>query len=137
MTTAAPSTRGSMRSMRSPSSSWVKPISRPPDQNSATPYDASSALTTLTWISCMAGVLGGHLDEVQVVERQVRPLQLVGEQMGDAEDRPVLARRAEGLDGLVRATEHTGDELVDRRQLGALRADVRSAVPVDEVGDGH
>jgi hypothetical protein len=33
----------------------VNPISRSPDQNSATPNDASSALTMFTWMSCRAG----------------------------------------------------------------------------------
>jgi hypothetical protein len=37
----------------------VKPINRPPDQNSATPSDASSALTTLTWMSCRTGESDG------------------------------------------------------------------------------
>src|SRR5437763_5914845 len=68
----------------------------------------------------MAAVLHDGLDEREAVERQIRSFQVVGEQMGDAEDRPGFARRAEGLDGLVGATQHAGDELVDRQRLTAL-----------------
>ena len=50
---------GPIRRVRSPSSMRVKPISRSPDQNSATPSDASSALTTFTWMSCRTGESDG------------------------------------------------------------------------------
>jgi hypothetical protein len=41
--------------VESVSAMTVNPFSRSPDQNSATPNDASSALTTFTWMSCTTG----------------------------------------------------------------------------------
>src|SRR3989440_10290339 len=88
----------------------------------------------------MAAVLHDGLDERETVERQIRSFQVVGEQMGDAEDRPGFARRAEGLDGLVGATEHAGDELVDCQRLTPLEQlsrDLRAVRGGGSVSDGH
>src|SRR3954463_11081620 len=122
-TTAAPSRPGSIRSIRSPSSRWVKPIKRPPDQNSAVPYSASPALTTVTWISCIS------------VAMQHRPQNGAG--LGDGgTGRVRVAERVEHHEVVDRAVVADGR---DRDSGGAQARPVRLALVAQHVGlvDDH
>src|SRR6185312_3509612 len=144
-TTAVWSRRGSMWSIRSPSSRIVKPIDSPAADSSATPWSAASGLVTLTRISCMAGLRSrsGVVSQglcVGISEPVLEPGRAEARVIG-GQERP-LARRdpevlrvrvGDDLPGIAALRQHATDELVEAELLGA--GDLDDAVQRGVNGD--